>query len=107
MLTWGFVVRNKIIILSLFLMNCVFGSTVIAKKDSKGSVFALTGKWTDQHGKVKKLNAFKGKPTVISMVYTSCDYSCPLITRKIKEIHRKLPKKLHKKIQFALFSFDP
>ncbi|MBF0093397.1 MAG: SCO family protein [Alphaproteobacteria bacterium] len=39
--------------------------------------------FTDSGGKTLRLSDFRGKPLVISFVYTSCDHVCPQITQTL------------------------
>lgn len=70
------------------------------------SIFNLEAKWTNQEGKANKLNALRGKVTVLAMTYTSCQAACPIITANMKQIENKLPDKIKNKVHFAIFSFD-
>lgn len=74
---------------------------------STDSVFNITDQWTDANGKTFQLSRLGGKPTVIAMVYTSCQYVCPLTVQNIKRIERSLTEAQAGKVNFALFSFDP
>ena len=71
------------------------------------SVFNITDQWTDADSKTFQLSKLGGKPTVIAMVYTSCQYVCPLTVQNIKRIERSLSETQAGKVNFALFSFDP
>ena len=71
------------------------------------SVFNITDNWTAADGKNFQLNSFNGKPTVIAMIYTSCQYVCPLTVQNMKRIERALPASDAGKVNFAVFSFDP
>jgi protein SCO1/2 len=37
----------------------------------------------DAHGQAFDLNQFRGRPLVVSMIYTSCHHVCPMITRNL------------------------
>ncbi|WP_047552201.1 SCO family protein [Methylotenera sp. G11] len=74
---------------------------------STDSVFNITDSWTAADGKTFQLGQLGGKPTVVAMVYTSCQYVCPLTVQNIKRIERALPAAQAGKVNFALFSFDP
>lgn len=74
---------------------------------STDSVFNITDTWTAADGKTFQLSKLGGKPTVVAMVYTSCQYVCPLTVQNIKRIERSLTKAQADKVNFALFSFDP
>ena len=58
-----------------------------------------------QDNKNVTLASFEGKPTVVGMIFTHCDYACPRLTADIKSIQEKL-KKDDGKINFLLVSFD-
>lgn len=74
---------------------------------STDSVFNINDQWTDANGKTFQLSKLGGKPTVIAMIYTSCQYVCPLTVQNIKRIERSLTEAQAGKVNFALFSFDP
>jgi protein SCO1/2 len=74
---------------------------------STDSVFNITDNWTAADGKTFQLSKLGGKPTVVAMVYTSCQYVCPLTVQNIKRIERSLSAAQAGKVNFALFSFDP
>ena len=71
------------------------------------SVFNITDNWTAADGKTFQLSSLNGKPTVIAMIYTSCQYVCPLTIQNMKRIERALPASDAGKVNFAVFSFDP
>lgn len=64
-------------------------------------------RWVNQDGKTKSLRDFQGKISIVSMIYTGCQFSCPLIIAKMKSIEAALPNNLKSEVQFLLFSFDP
>jgi protein SCO1/2 len=74
---------------------------------STDSVFNITDSWTAADGRTFQLSNLGGKPTVVAMVYTSCQYVCPLTVQNIKRIERSLSAAQAGKVNFALFSFDP
>ena len=74
---------------------------------STDSLFNITDSWTAADGKAFQLSKLGGKPTVVAMVYTSCQYVCPLTVQNIKRIERTLSAAQAGKVNFALFSFDP
>lgn len=44
---------------------------------------------TDQHGRSVKFSDFRGKPLVLSLVYTSCYHICPMTTRNLHKVVEK------------------
>ncbi len=101
------------VIAALFLSNAVNAEEHKANKAdqvvvvSDDSIYQLQSKWTNQEGKIISLSAFKGAPVVISMVYLSCHYSCPLTVNYMKEIEKKLANEKNDQTRFVLVSFDP
>ena len=76
----------------------------VAKTDS---VFNINDVWTSSEGKPVQLSQLNGKPTVIAMVYTSCQYVCPMIVSDMQRIEKSLSKAENGKVNYAVFSFDP
>ncbi len=64
------------------------GSTGIPPNESKTLGTFVPGDITliDSYGNEFKLEELKGKPIILSPIYTTCKASCPLITRNLKEV---------------------
>lgn len=75
-------------------------------KISGDSVFNFEGKFTDQNNKSVVFKDFANKKVLITMAYTSCQFSCPIIVGKLKEIEKKLASENVKDVQIVLISFD-
>ncbi|MBT3661591.1 MAG: SCO family protein [Rhodospirillaceae bacterium] len=56
-----------------------------AFKASRAAIGNITGnyKFRDRAGQTVKLAAFRGKPLIISLIYTSCPHFCPMITQAV------------------------
>lgn len=74
---------------------------------SEESIYNLNSELLDENGKAVKLDKLRGKPVVISMAYTSCAYTCPLILAQMQQIEKKLAESGKKDVRFVLVSFDP
>lgn len=74
---------------------------------SSESLFNITDTWVSSDEKTFQLNRLSGKPTVIAMVYTSCQYVCPLTVGNMKRIEKSIPATQLGKVNFAVFTFDP
>lgn len=72
---------------------------------SSESIYQLTDTFQTQDKKAITLGYFKGKPTVIAMIFTHCTYACPRLTGDIKKIEEEL-KDEKRKVNFVLVSFD-
>ena len=70
------------------------------------SIFNLSSNWTDQNGKEFRLDSLRGRPSVVTMAYTSCQASCPLIVEDMKKIEAHVLKAAKNSPRFVLFSFD-
>lgn len=77
-----------------------------ANASADGSVYELSTKWKKEDSSAIELSRWKGKWVVISMMYTSCQGSCPLIVQKMRKIE-KLFQEHGKPAEFVLVSFDP
>jgi protein SCO1 len=71
------------------------------------SVYQLPLMLTDQSGRVVDWRARRGKPQLVSMFYTSCQYICPLIVDSGKAIERQLTPAEQQRIGILLISMDP
>lgn len=72
---------------------------------SSESIYQLTDTFQTQDNRTVTLSSFKGKPTVVAMIFTHCTYACPRLTADIKNIESKL-KDENGKVNYVLVSFD-
>jgi protein SCO1/2 len=70
------------------------------------SLYQLESSWTSDVGKEIKLSVLRGRPQVLAMFFTSCEYACPIIVENMKSVERAIPKSLRDKVDFLLVSFD-
>lgn len=70
------------------------------------SLYQLDSKWTSDHGRVIRLAALQGQPQVMAMMFTSCEFACPIIVNDMKRIAAALPPEVQGKVDFTLISFD-
>ncbi|HMF15739.1 MAG TPA: SCO family protein [Gemmataceae bacterium] len=63
----------------------------------------------DQSGKRVRLADFKGKVTLVSFIFTTCNGSCPATTSRMAKIQEHLEKKslLEKGVRLISISLDP
>ena len=71
------------------------------------SVYKLALPLTDAQGRTQDWSKLQGKPRVVAMFYTSCQYMCPLIVESGKAVERALPPAERAKVGIALISLDP
>lgn len=64
----------------------------IALRDSQAALGRTVGDYTllDREGRPVRLAAFRGKPLLVSFIYTGCFQVCPITTRALDETVRAL-----------------
>jgi protein SCO1/2 len=85
-------------------------SAIAAPKQAplpRDSVYHLPAMLTDQHGVSRDWRNRRGKPQVVAMFYTSCQYICPLIVDSGKAIEHALTPTELARVQILLISMDP
>jgi protein SCO1/2 len=71
------------------------------------SLFQLNLRFQNQHGQSITLADLKGKTVIMAMAYTGCQYTCPLILQKMKDIEAELAKRRYSRpVRFVLVSLD-
>jgi protein SCO1/2 len=73
----------------------------------KDSVYQLPVMLTDQRGKSWDWRSRRGKPQVVAMFYTSCQYICPLIVDSGKAVEHALTPAERARLGILLISMDP
>jgi len=71
------------------------------------SVYQLPLQLTDQQARKSDWRARRGKPQLVSMFYTSCQYICPLIVDSGKAVQHALTPAEQAKLGILLISMDP
>ena len=73
---------------------------------SDRSIYQLDSTWTSDVGREVKLGVLRGRPQVLAMFFTSCEYACPILVHDLQRIEQALPASLRDKVDFLLVSFD-
>jgi protein SCO1/2 len=71
------------------------------------SIYHLDSYWLDQDSRRISLQEFAGKKVVLSMVYTSCQHTCPTIVSNMQSIENRLSAEDRSKVLFVLVSLMP
>ena len=100
---------KKIILffIAISLFGCKKNAEITNKSISDESIFNLTSKWKTQDNKTIEIKDFKGKVTVMVMIYTSCKAACPRLVADMRDIESKIPKDKLSDLNFVLVSIDP
>jgi protein SCO1/2 len=75
-------------------------------KHADKSLYQLDSTWTSDVGREVKLEVFQGRPQIVTMFFSSCEYACPLLIHDLKRIEESLPASLSHRVDFLLVSFD-
>ena len=70
------------------------------------SLYQLDSNWTSDVGKTVPLSVLRGRPQVVAMFFTSCEYACPIIVNDLRRLESLLPADVRAKTDFLLVSFD-
>jgi protein SCO1 len=70
------------------------------------SLYLLDSKWTSDQGKTIPLGVLRGRPQVVAMFFTHCEYACPILVNDMKKLEASLPADLRARTDFLLISFD-
>ena len=74
--------------------------------DRDASLYQLHEKLLSQDGKAIDLDVHRGKPVLVTMFYTSCPATCPLIIDTLREIERKVDEPRRQQLRVLLVSLD-
>ena len=92
---------------ALFGFATVAGAAKPAPALPGDSIYQLPLPLTDSNGQTRDWRTLRGKPHLVSMFYTSCQYICPLIVESGKAVERQLTPAQQKKLGVVLISMDP
>jgi protein SCO1/2 len=69
-------------------------------------VYDLRISVTDQDGRSRLLESFRGHPVLITMFYAGCPNVCPLLTNDLERIDRLVPEPMRSSLHVVMVSFD-
>lgn len=89
----------------------IFVGSVSAAQPAKplpsDSIYQLPLPLTTSQGQTRDWRSLRGKPQLISMFYTSCQFVCPLIIETGKAVERQLTPDQQKRLGITFISMDP
>jgi protein SCO1/2 len=86
--------------------SCCSAAPQATTPPSDKSVYQLDNVWTNDSGKEVGLSSFTGRPQIVAMFFARCQYACPLLVYKMKQIEQALPQNTRGKVDFLLVTFD-
>jgi protein SCO1 len=75
--------------------------------DSPTSLYQLQAPLTAQDGRAVGLDLYRGRPVLVTMFYSGCQATCPLIIDTLRSVERKLDAEQLKNLRVLLVSIDP
>jgi protein SCO1/2 len=75
-------------------------------KPTDQSLYLLDSTWTSDVGRQIKLGALRGRPQIVALFFTHCEYACPILVGELKAIEGRLPAEVLGKVDFLLVSID-
>ena len=82
-------------------------SLMARESDPPASVYHLDAALTDQAGKVHGLDVYRGHPVLVTMFYSSCQATCPLIVDTLRATERELTPAQRDGLRVLMISIDP
>lgn len=81
-------------------------TALAATTTSSDSIYSLKVPLTDQSGRAFTLDAMRGKPTLITMFYSGCQFVCPRIVEALRKTEANLPANNRNRVPILMVSFD-
>ena len=104
MVIWHRILTAALITLTSFIPSRA--ATINTAPLPANSVYQLSVPFTDQRGNTSTLADWRGKPVMITMFYTSCQFVCPRIVEALKRTEENLgPQRTP--VPVLMVSFDP
>jgi protein SCO1/2 len=75
-------------------------------KPTDGSLYQLESEWTSDAGRTIRLGVLQGRPLLVAMFFTTCEYACPILVHDLQRIQDALPTELRGEVDLLLVSFD-
>jgi len=73
---------------------------------SPRSIYQLGFNWTNDEGKPLQLSELQGNAVVLTMFFSNCEYSCPMLISDMKRLRSALSPEAQAKSRFVLVTFD-
>jgi len=74
---------------------------------SDASLFNTASLWENREKKKAPLSQLRGRPQIVAMVYTRCQFACPRIIADLKHIESQLSPDAAGEAEFTLVTIDP
>jgi protein SCO1/2 len=75
--------------------------------DSTTSIYQFDAPLTDQDGKARRLDLYRGHPVLIALFYSSCPAACPLTIDTLRALEKELTAPQRANLRVLMVSIDP
>jgi len=96
----------KRLLFGLLATLCTFAATA-KESDPPASLYHLDAALTDQSGAARGLDVYRGHPVLVTMFYSSCQATCPLIIDTLRATERELTPQQRAGLRVLMISIDP
>jgi len=87
---------------------CALAPPLAARdSDPPASLYRLDAALTNQDGRTHGLDVYRGHPVLVSMFYSSCPATCPLIVDTLRATERELSAAQRADLRVLMVSIDP
>lgn len=93
--------------MSLCMADLVAGAPPQTVALPPDSIYQLPVTMRDQEGHALAMSAMRGQVQIVSMIYTSCAYVCPMTIENIKSLRAELAPGQREQLHTLLISLDP
>jgi protein SCO1/2 len=74
---------------------------------SSQSLYQLDSVWTTDHERTLRLLELQGRYTILSLIFTRCSGTCPLLVKELQQFGASLPLDIKNKTRFVAITIDP
>jgi protein SCO1/2 len=90
------------------LLGCAAAAPLAARdSDPPASLYHLQASLTDQDGRAHGIDVHRGHPVLVTMFYSSCPATCPLIVDTLRATERELDAAQRARLRVLMISIDP
>ncbi len=107
--TWRAAAPAAALWLAAAVLIAASGTVGASTASPRGADFFTNVTLTTQHGDRVRFydDLLKGKIVAINLIYTSCQYACPLETARMAQVQKKLGDRMGRDVFFYSISIDP
>ncbi len=98
--------RRNLLKVALAIMLATVTAFAIAVDLPRDSVYQLDATLQDQDGRRASWSSHRGRLRIVTMFYSSCPHTCPLIVEAIKSLEAGLPAASRARLNVDMISFD-